>query len=961
MPHDHGDNPLMNTPRSILISSITALLALTAARSHATLVTYATDANTVQLWHLDEAAGSSLAVAVGSFPGGAFTVDENPVSATPPVVTTVLGAAGFAGFGQAANFTGNTDYVLGFDNNLSGAYDGDVSGAVLSADRISLSSLGINGAQPFTLDAMINLSATAGSHEIICTDSTAATRGFQFRVNASLQLEFNLISGGNGAKVVALPTTGANAFATNTWFHAAVSFNGANLTFFWTKVDPSVTIANAISTQALTITGTAGTLQGPLTFGNDNRNVASEGLNGLLDEIRISNIARTASQFIFTTSGGSFWNNAGGGNWGTPGNWTAAIPNAVSASASFGGGGTPIGVPATIVLDGAKTVGSLTFDNATLGFALASGVAGALTLDNGASAASITVLSGTHAIAVSIALPAAGATFTAVNGADKLTITSAITGAGLLTKGGAGTLEIGDGGSLPATDITISAGALAMNLSAPTVLANNLSGGGALAQNGSGTLTVTGANTHTGGTTVNTSTLVAGSATALGAATAPLTVNGGFLDTNGNSFTVGALKGTGGVITDNSATPGTSTLTVSGATASTFAGILADGPSRTLALVLSATATPQNPLTLTGANTYSGGTTLTRGYLTAGSNNALGTGPVTMSAITGAGNEARIQLASGVTLPNNITVNSFNGGIGIGVLGIAADNTSATYSGTITFNADGIAGGNISGPATSGLLTFSGPINLAGAATFLNLRAGRVQLNGGGSYHSIVIAGTTSIGVNNGISTTAVMTLSTAGPAIFDLNGFNQTLAGLLKTNAVAATVTNSSATASTLTLTPAVAQTYNGAVNGNLTVTVNGTSTQTFSGALGFTTLNQDGTGRTVLNSSLPNATINANEGRLDLNADATNAAVSVDSGAIAYATVSQTLASLTITGTGLFVLTDTPPASPEPVFAGGLSEGERFAPESASAAAVPEPGSAMLLLAGMFALLGVRTHRLS
>ena len=386
----------MNSPRTILVSSVAALLTVAASSASAALVTYADDPNTVQLWHLDEAAGSSQAVGLGTFGGNAFTVDENPAAALPPVVTTVLGAAGFAGFGQAANFTGLTDHLLGFDGNASDAYEGDVNGAP-SADAIALSSLGMNGTQPFTLEAMINLSSATGNREIIATDSTQFLRGFQFRVTTGgttgQRLEFNLISSAGAQRFADIPNTGDHAFALNNWFHVAFTFDPThdnNAQFYWTKVDPGFSVANALgAAQAMTISGTAGSILGPLTFGNENRNVAGEGINGLMDEIRISNVARAATEFIFTTVGGSFWNNTGSGNWDTPANWTVGVPNAVGASASFGGGGMELTGPATITLDGTKTVGTLTFNNPMFSFTLVSGTAGALSLDNGGSVADV--------------------------------------------------------------------------------------------------------------------------------------------------------------------------------------------------------------------------------------------------------------------------------------------------------------------------------------------------------------------------------------------------------------------------------------------------------------------------------------------------------------------------------------------------------------------------------------------
>ena len=108
--------------------------------------------------------------------------------------------------------------------------------------------------------------------------------------------------------------------------------------------------------------------------------------------------------------------------------------------------------------------------------------------------------------------------------------------------------------------------------------------------------------------------------------TGGLIMSGGILDLNANSIAVAALSGTAGSITDNIATVGTSTLTVNQSTTTSFAGTLADGATRHLALSFSGGA-----LTLGSADTYSGGTTISAGTLTLGNVAALGAGGLTMS------------------------------------------------------------------------------------------------------------------------------------------------------------------------------------------------------------------------------------------------------------------------------------------------------------------------------------------
>ena len=128
--------------------------------------------------------------------------------------------------------------------------------------------------------------------------------------------------------------------------------------------------------------------------------------------------------------------------------------------------------------------------------------------------------------------------------------------------------------------------------------------------NPTGTIQLNGANTYAGGTTLESGTLQLGHATALGAATGNLAVNGGTLDLAGFSPTVGRLSGAGGVIANLAG--GTATLTARGAADSTFAGSLQNGaPGQILALTKDGSGT----LTLSGANTYTGVTTVLGGGL----------------------------------------------------------------------------------------------------------------------------------------------------------------------------------------------------------------------------------------------------------------------------------------------------------------------------------------------------------
>jgi autotransporter-associated beta strand protein len=103
-----------------------------------------------------------------------------------------------------------------------------------------------------------------------------------------------------------------------------------------------------------------------------------------------------------------FWNVDSNGFWSVGSNWTnSTVPS--SGTVSFAGvPGYPYGpnVPVTITLDGTETAAALLFNTANgNGYSLVAGASGTLALGT-SSAASITVLGGSHAITAPIAIGA---------------------------------------------------------------------------------------------------------------------------------------------------------------------------------------------------------------------------------------------------------------------------------------------------------------------------------------------------------------------------------------------------------------------------------------------------------------------------------------------------------------------------------------------------------------------------
>lgn len=258
----------MNNPMKLFCL---ASLALAIPAAHAAIVApYTVDANTLHLWHFDEADNTATTTADAA--GG---ISLNKASGA------TLGSASFSGFGRAGNTSA------------------DQNAEFLSTDTL-VPPVGIGGA--FTYEAMINIANITSLQQIFSMDGSG-TRPFQFRV-LSGNLEFINIAGGSTISA-AIPTVGADAFVANQWFHVAATYNGAantvgNFNLYWTLVNESRTAANLIHSGNMTADLTTAN-SARYGVGNDNRTSGGQdkNLEGLIDEVRISGIARGADDMLF--------------------------------------------------------------------------------------------------------------------------------------------------------------------------------------------------------------------------------------------------------------------------------------------------------------------------------------------------------------------------------------------------------------------------------------------------------------------------------------------------------------------------------------------------------------------------------------------------------------------------------------------------------------------------------------
>ena len=233
-------------------------------------------------------------------------------------------------------------------------------------------------------------------------------------------------------------------------------------------------------------------------------------------------------------------------------------------------------------------------------------------------------------------------------------------------------------------------------------LSGNNTGIGTLAVS-NGLLNLTGSNSGITSATVSGGTLGLGNANALGASTA-VVVNSGKLDVT-TSSTIGSLSGSGGLIS-NSGT-GSSVLTVNQTGFLTYAGVIEDG-SGTLGL----TKTGTNTLALTGANTYTGDTTVDQGTLNIGNNGTTGSiNSASVVTISGSGILA-YQRTDQTTFAN--TLNGVAGGQ-FNLTGAAI--TTITSTGNFAGNINDGAGSNTQFDGTLANAQFNVNGNLYGSGT----------------------------------------------------------------------------------------------------------------------------------------------------------------------------------------------------------------------------------------------------
>ena len=774
---------------------------------------------------------------LGTFNSGSFTVvSSSPLMPSNNFTVTANGN------NLLLTYTGDTDTPAGnywaantgtWDSGTTWDWSYDLTGSPLAKwyanDNAIFSATG-SGVGSFTVNVAGDVSAnqiTVGSGQPNFTAGTITLSGGTITINSGSTTTIGSVIAGNNltkAGTGLLVLSGANTYDGVTTISSGVLqlFGAANRI----KSGTDITITGRLDMNGQDQTFNSVTGTGSLTTGGGALTIGSGGANGTFSGVISENgtLTKTGAG-ILTLSGANTYTGATYINVGTVraqnnaafGTITGATTISSGAALDVGGtltadtlnlgaevfyvsgsgvggngaiinssGSQQINVFGRITLVGDATFGGtsrwdIRSSTPTLnmgGFKLTKTGANAIALVGAtvSNPGSIEVGSGTFSIQTTTAMNGSSANSITVDTGAKLDFyaeTVATAWSVVLQDGSTVSASSGSGANNTLSGPVILNGAANFNTATFVLSSSGTIGGtGSLTKTGSGTLTLSGANAYSGGTTINggilrlsggADRLLTGGTVTIGSGTATF-------DVNGQSQTIAALFGTN----NGSITLGTGTLTLNqGATiSSSFNGVIS-GTSGQLILQGGGT------LTLGGANTYTGGTTIDNATLKITTANA-GSGALTFGATAGGANVGALDLngagftatslkvQTDSTSANTITIGSgrtlsITGGATIGFNSAAFSTTKLTVSGSGSFSV--VSGNNnfqIGGHTTSDTFSNGATLDMNGLANFV-ANLGTATFRIGDSDTGVgTITGSTLILAQN--STITAGTLTTESP-----------------------------------------------------------------------------------------------------------------------------------------------------------------------------------------------------
>ncbi|HEV2652352.1 MAG TPA: autotransporter domain-containing protein [Rhizomicrobium sp.] len=704
---------------------------------------------------------------------GTFVIYATSITGTGNA-TVANGTLALAG---TNTFTGATTINLGATLQLgAGGTTGTLAGPIIDNGLLSFDYSG-----PVTVSSLIsgsgNVEVATGT--VVETSVSAVSGTVTIDSGATLQWGDGsaaafLIGGNavtdNGALVINFGSSGGVGGPILISGTGSVTLQSGELSDSAVSTYTGSTTIDAGNGTALILTGTGSIASSSGVIDNGTLDISGTTAGTSITTLSGSGTVSLGAQTLTITAGSSTFSGVladGGFSGGTGGGLTIAGGTETLSGTNTFTGTTTINLGATLQLGAGGTTGTVAgpiTDNGLLSFDY-SGPVIVSSLISGSG--NLEVVAGT---VVETSASSLGGTVTIDNGATLQwgnNNAAFLTGGGnAVTDNGALVLDFGGGGvggSIP------------------------ISGSGSVTIE-SGSLNDSAASTYTGATTIDANALLLLS-TAGSIASSSNVIDNGTFDISGTTAgtAITTLSGSGTV------SLGAQTLTIT-AGSSTFSGILADGGlfGGTGGSLIIAGGTE----TLSGANTFSGNTSVLGGTLSAGAVNTFSPNSILV-----------------VSAPGNVALNGFNQI----VAGIAGNGNIALGSATLT-------------TTSTATQNFAGMISGGGGLTVGG--TGIQILSGNNTYTgpTTINAGTLQAGIANTLSGNTDVTV--AGGATFDLNGFDQAIGSLAGAGDVAlgsATLTTNGDNATT---------TFSGAIagTGGLTKTGGGelflTGISTFTGA---------------------------------------------------------------------------------------------------------------------------------
>lgn len=636
----------------------------------------------------------------GGGPGTLVISADAQLGTAPSSPTTNLTFNGGA-LRNAANFILNANRTILINSN--GAIFSPETGATLVISAVGQ----ITGSGNLT----VNGPGTGTGTLAITANNTAYTGTGLTVQNGGILSISSLSSIGNGSNITSMTfNNGALATSSTISSGASVALNGgaSGGAIFQPASGTSTTLSGALTgTGGLTLNGSA--LSSTLILSSGSNNYSGS------TTITVGTLQTNAQNVIPSTSSVNIANSATAGlNLNNFNQTVAGLSGGGVAGGNISLGSATLTVNATaagIYAGAISGTGGLTFSGSNTNTLTLSGA--------NTYSGTTTISAGTLLAASTGAIPANRAvTINPVNPTTaQLSMQGNSLSIGTLTGTSTATINLG---STPGTT-------LAVTQSSPTTYAGSITGTGNFTFSGSGvnTLTLSGNNSYTGTTTISAGTILAGSGNAI--PNTPLTINPvnpttAQLSMQGNSLSVGTLTGTSTATINLGSTPG-ATLSITQTSPTTYAGVISGTGNLTFS------GSNVNTLTLSGANTYTGSTTINAGTLIASAANSIPSG----GNITIAANSA---LNLGAPFSNSATINN-SGSI---------SGSALTNSGTINLQNNASIANSVN---SSGTITASGTVTISNSVT----NTGTLEL---GSSHLTVNSYTSSSNPSSNMNITIV-------------------------------------------------------------------------------------------------------------------------------------------------------------------------------------------------------------